>query len=187
MSLLTTYLTTLAALRASGGAVAETSYYPPLAGLLDTVGATLSPTVRCVGQLKNFLAAGSPDFGLYSADQFPRKADLGQPPAGLLPARGVLEVKGTGDEVDAVAASPQVAKYLKAFGLVLVTNYRDFLLVTRGPDATAQPGERYRLAPDDAMFKALRADGLADSTIPSIICGQVRAQFFRLFDCNASK
>ena len=152
MTLLATYLSALASLRASGGAVVETSYYPPLAALLDGVGAELTPAVRCVGQLKNFLSVGSPDFGLYSADQFPRQADLTRPPAGQLPSRGVLEVKGTGDEVDAVAASPQVAKYLQAFGLVLVTNYRDFLLVRRGPGNSAVPGERYRLADGEHAF-----------------------------------
>ncbi len=97
MSLLTNYLTSLRDLRTTGAAVAETSYYPALATLLDAVGAELSPYVRCVGQLKNVLGSGSPDFVLYSADQFPR---------------GVVEAKSTGAELNAVAASPQVAKYV---------------------------------------------------------------------------
>ena len=34
----------------------------------------------------------------------------------------------------AIAASDQVAKYLDLYGIVLVTNLRDFLIVDRGPD-----------------------------------------------------
>jgi hypothetical protein len=45
-----------------------------------------------------------------------------------------------------------VAKYLEKYGQVLVTNYRDFLLVTRGPDGTAIHGEGYRLAVSEQVF-----------------------------------
>ena len=153
MSLLHAYLAALAFVRSSGAGVAETSYYPALSGLLDAVGASLSPTVRCVGQLANLLGAGSPDFGLYSADQFPRKADLAaKPAAGSKPGRGVVEAKGTAADVLTIAGGPQVAKYLAEYGLVLVTNYRDFLLVTRGPGAVAVFAERYTLAPDESGF-----------------------------------
>jgi hypothetical protein len=41
------YLREMRAIRASGAAVAETSYYGPLAALLNAVGGTLSPRVRC--------------------------------------------------------------------------------------------------------------------------------------------
>ncbi len=40
-------------------------------------------------------------------------------------------------------ASAQVARYLAEYGLVMVTNYRDFLLVSRGPGGAAVSGERY--------------------------------------------
>ena len=80
-------------------------YYPALSALLDAIGAELSPPVRCVGQLANVLGVGSPDSGLYSADQFPRKSDLAtKPVAGQTPARGVIEAKGTA----AVAARHEV-------------------------------------------------------------------------------
>ena len=153
MSALQTYLAALAFVRSSGAGVAETSYYPALAALLDTVGAGLSPAVRCVGQLANLLGAGSPDFGLYSLDQFPRRADLAaKPAAGQKPARGVVEAKGTTADVLAIAGGAQVAKYLAEYGLVLVTNYRDFLLVTRGPGGVAVFAERYTLASDEESF-----------------------------------
>ncbi len=153
MSPLQTYLTALHFVRSTGAGVAETSHYPALAALLDAVGASLQPAVRCVGQLANLLGAGSPDFGLYAGNQFPRRADLAaKPPAGEKPARGVVEAKGTAADVLAIAASPQVAKYLAEYGLVLVTNYRDFLLVSRGPGGVAVPGERYTLADSDPAF-----------------------------------
>ena len=40
-----------AAVRASGGAPGERSYYPALAGLLGAVGGTLAPKVFCVLEL----------------------------------------------------------------------------------------------------------------------------------------
>jgi hypothetical protein len=50
---LQTYLSELHDIRSTGAAVKETSYYPPLANLLNAVGATLKPRVRCVMSLKN--------------------------------------------------------------------------------------------------------------------------------------
>ena len=47
------YFAALAEIRATGGGVKETSYYPALINLLDAVGETLKPRVRAVSQLKN--------------------------------------------------------------------------------------------------------------------------------------
>ena len=153
MTPLLAYFNALNFVRSTGAGVAETSYYPALSALLDAVGAELQPPVRCVGQLANLLGVGSPDFGLYAADQFPRKADpTAKPAAGVLPARGVVEAKGTGADVLAIAGGAQVAKYLARFGVVLVTNYRDFLLVSRGPGGAAVLGERYTVAAEETAF-----------------------------------
>ena len=54
-----TYLKTLAEIRGTGGATAETSYYAALETLLDEVGAKLKPKIRAVSQLAN-TGAGSP-------------------------------------------------------------------------------------------------------------------------------
>lgn len=54
-------------IHASGGGTQETSYYTALDNLLDGVGATLKPKVRCLMQLKN-LGAGMPDGGLFTQD-----------------------------------------------------------------------------------------------------------------------
>jgi|SRR5579864_9521569 hypothetical protein len=42
------YLRKLSDIRRTGSAVPETSYYGPLAALMDAVGATLKPKVRCI-------------------------------------------------------------------------------------------------------------------------------------------
>jgi hypothetical protein len=66
-------------LRSTGAGVPETSYYPPLANLLNAVGQALTPRVRCVINLKN-RGAGLPDGGLFTADQYQRTADAEPPP-----------------------------------------------------------------------------------------------------------
>ncbi len=106
--------------------------------LFDVVGQKLKPKVRCIINIKN-QGAGIPDGGLYTADQFQRQAD-GTPKAGQLPARGSIEAKGTKPDVRAIAASQQVKDYLGTYGIVLVTNLREFLIVDRG--ANGQPVER---------------------------------------------
>ncbi len=65
------YLRHIAEIHASGAAVAETSFYPPLQKLLSDLGGTLKPKVRCIIHPKN-QGAGIPDGGLFTLDQFPR-------------------------------------------------------------------------------------------------------------------
>jgi hypothetical protein len=84
------YLRDLHEIRATGAGVKETSYYPPLANLLNAVGQQLKPRVRCVINLNN-QGAGLPDGGLFTPDQIQKGADDpldGQPPAAPSSARG---------------------------------------------------------------------------------------------------
>ena len=67
------YLTDIGEIRGTRANVPETSFYPALERLLTDLGRTLSPKVRCVINLTN-KGAGLPDGGLFSADQFRRKA-----------------------------------------------------------------------------------------------------------------
>src|SRR5690606_21265234 len=113
---LAAYLQELRNGRAVG--VAETSFYGALATLLNAVGKTLKPTVRCIINPKS-VGAGIPDGGLYTADQLPRTADAATI-AAQIPARGVIEVKGTKEAVDTTAKSEQVEKYLARYGQVLI-------------------------------------------------------------------
>ena len=55
------------ALDLARAAQGETSYYPPLSGLLNAIGETLSPKVCWVIQLQN-RGAGMPDGGMFTAD-----------------------------------------------------------------------------------------------------------------------
>ena len=48
MNPLETYLKELSEIRASGAAVKETAYYGPLANLLNEIGKTLKPKVKCI-------------------------------------------------------------------------------------------------------------------------------------------
>ena len=56
---------------------------------------------------------------MFTADQL-QKSDGDAPLISQTPARGVIEIKGTGDDVARVAASEQVARYLARYGQVLV-------------------------------------------------------------------
>jgi hypothetical protein len=141
-----TYLTDLRDIHSTGAGVEETSYYTALANLLAEIGKKLKPRVRCIINIQN-AGAGLPDGGLFTPDQFLRSA-AGEPRPGQMPARGAIEVKGANENVLAVAETRQVQDYLRLYRQVLVTNYREFLLV--GYDHEGRPAklESYRLADD---------------------------------------
>ncbi len=139
------YLRELQEIRSSGEATGETSHYPPLRELLNSVGDEIKPKVRCVLTLKN-RGAGLPDGGLFTKDQFQKPRDA-EPLPGQKPGRGAIEVKSTSDDAWVTADSEQVTKYWREYGQVLVTNYRDFVLLGRDAEAlpsswhpTASPG-----------------------------------------------
>ena len=141
------YFADLRRVRASGGATGERSYYPALEGLLRAVGATLKPKVFCVQELAD-QGAGHPDLALYTATQVQK----GRPRPGQVPERGVVEVKGVGDDAWLTAGSGQVSRYWGRYRLVLVTNLRNFVLV--GADAGGSPAklETFTLAEDAEDF-----------------------------------
>jgi hypothetical protein len=147
MNPLETYLKDLRDNRGAG--VAETSGYPALSNLLNEIGKTLKPKVRCVINIAN-AGAGIPDGGLFTADQI-RKDDP-NPITGQLPARGVVEVKGPADDVHTIARGEQVRKYFAKYGLVLVTNYRDFLLLGKDTQGHPLPMEGFTLADSEKAF-----------------------------------
>ena len=66
-----TFLAAVHGVHVSGSGTKETSFYTAIDNLLDGIGDTLKPKVRCVMQLKS-LGAGNPDGGLFTADQFDR-------------------------------------------------------------------------------------------------------------------
>ena len=70
MNPLETYLKELSEIRSSGAAVKETSYYGPLANLLNEIGKTFKPKVKCTINLKG-QGADLLDGGFFTQDQFP--------------------------------------------------------------------------------------------------------------------
>jgi hypothetical protein len=154
-----TYLKELRDIRASGG-VPETSGYGALANLLSEVGGKLKPKVRCTINPKN-AGAGIPDGGFFTASQF-EKGKM-EPLSGQLPARGALEVKPVGDNASQVAASEQVRRYLEKYRQVLVTTYREFVLVGFDADGRATSLESFSLGAGEAEFWALAAHPGSDA------------------------
>jgi hypothetical protein len=154
MNPLETYLKEMRDIRSTGAAVAETSFYPVLSNLVNEIGKTLKPKVRCVINIAN-RGAGLPDGGLFTADQL-KKNDL-NPMLGQLPERGAIEVKGPADDVPKIARSKQVKDYVATYRLVVVTNYRDFLLLGRDAQGNGLPMEGFTLAGDEKAFWQLAA------------------------------
>jgi len=146
---LETYMEALQAIRASGAAVKETSYYPPLSNLLNEVGKKLKPKVRCIIHLQD-TGAGLPDGGLFTEEQ--SRADATDVLAGAMPARGAIEAKPTAHDARKVAESKQVKDYWGRYRQVLVTNYRDFLLLGADADGNRAVLETYSLARDEQDF-----------------------------------
>jgi hypothetical protein len=153
--LLQNYLQKLQSIHQTGEAVKETSYYPALDTLFSEAGATLKPQVRVVINLKN-RGAGIPDGGFFPDNQLraiQKNSDAkANPVAADTPERGVLEVKGAADDLMGIVKSPQVAKYLAKYGLVLVCNLRQFILVLRNEDGSALVGERFSVAATAEQF-----------------------------------
>lgn len=122
------FFTDLRDTHVSGVGVKETSYYPYVSNLFNVIGAKLKPRVRCVIHPRS-IGVGLPDGALITADQ---KSNADDPLAdGLIPSRGVVEVKGPDEDLQDVIGSEQVTKYLGKYGLVLVTNLREFVIVAR--------------------------------------------------------
>ena len=144
--ILAEYLNELKAIRATGAGVPETSYYPALSNLFNAAGKILKPKVRCVINIGN-RGVGLPDGGLFTADQFSGELKKGQ-----LPSRGAIEVKGTAQELLAIAASRQVRDYLTRYGLVVVTNLRSFAVLTADDAGNPVILENFSLAKNEQDF-----------------------------------
>lgn len=117
---------------------------------MNDVGNILKPKVRCIINLKN-QGAGLPDGGLFTANQF-RKNKNGEPFNSIYPERGVIEVKGTKEDVNKIANSEQVIRYWEKYRQVLVTNYREFLLIGEDKNGNRVKLESYSFAENETDF-----------------------------------
>lgn len=147
------YLADLYAVRGTG--TPETSGYPALSNLLNTVGAALKPKITAVIHPANS-GAGLPDGGFFSTKELkhhPDETSLLK----LKPERGVLEVKPVSHDMLALAQSPQTRGYLENYGRILLTNYRSFSIWT-WEAAKPVPGETFFIAESEAAFWELACD-----------------------------
>jgi Type ISP C-terminal specificity domain/N-6 DNA Methylase len=143
------YLTDLRAIRSTGSATAETSFYPPLDRLLNAAGQKLKPSILFSTQLRN-QGAGMPDGGFFP--QPSRQRRNAEPPILQNPERGVVEIKPADYNLDALTNEPQTIRYLQQYGLVLITNLREFRLLQLAPTGAVQTLERYILAATPAAL-----------------------------------
>jgi len=137
------YIADLRAIRSTGSATAETSFYPPLDRLFNATGQTLKPAVLFSTQLRNS-GAGLPDGGFFPQPKRQRRS--AEPEQLQNPERGVVEIKPADYNLDALAAEPQTIRYLRQYGLVLITNLRQFRLLGLSPAGTATVLEKYTLS-----------------------------------------
>ncbi|GHO94787.1 DNA methyltransferase [Reticulibacter mediterranei] len=128
--------------------VKETSNYPALANLFNEIGKKLQ--VRCIIHPRS-KGDGIPDGGFFTLNQFKIAIPDTNRMLTQTPERGAIEVKSTREDVLTTVNSKQVAKYLKQYGQVLVTNFYDFQLIVQ--DGTnVKLLERFRLAESEAKF-----------------------------------
>lgn len=135
------YLEGLHAVHGTGKATAEQSFKSKLETLLTAIGEECEPELFAHMEVKQE-GAGQPDLGITEK----KSGNM----------RLVVEVKGPKEDVYDVADGEQVSKYWKHYGYVLVTNFREFVLVARDTTTNEPRIEaRYRLsAKADAFWKA---------------------------------
>jgi hypothetical protein len=155
MSPISEYLQALHQVRSSRAGVGERSYYPALQGLLNAVGATLKPKVVCVHELADS-GAGNPDYGLFTATQLSLDESAGVR-ALRPPDRGVIEAKSPATDVVQIVDSPQVARYWEHYALVLVTNFRSFVVIGRDEFGRRITRERFDLVDSERGLWELAA------------------------------
>jgi hypothetical protein len=118
------YLAAMRTAHSLGAHVAETTFYTPLANLLNTVGERLKPRVHFQAHPGTH-GAGLADGGLFPLARSTQREPLpGQPPQ-----RGAVEIKPPGTDLSSLAHSTQVRRYLVTYGLCLITNYHQFQLL----------------------------------------------------------
>src|SRR5882724_6019324 len=138
------YVTDLRAIRSTGSATAETSFYPPLSRLFNSSGERLRPAILFSTQLRN-QGAGMPDGGFFPKPS--RRTRRVEPEPEILqnPERGAVEIKPAEANLDTLADDEQIRRYLEQYGLVLITNLREFRLLKLEAGA-ARMLERYVIA-----------------------------------------
>jgi len=145
------YIRTVAS-EASHG-VAETTHYAAIKALLNAAGDELAPKVRAIIH-PGGTGAGLPDGALWTASLLPKPGQGALAlfgPKDRIPDRGGVEVKGLDADLEKLADSDQVRKYLSPLKQLLITNLREFAVVQLR-DGKATIIEQYRLAESKSAF-----------------------------------
>ncbi|HVX83708.1 MAG TPA: type ISP restriction/modification enzyme [Phycisphaerae bacterium] len=142
------YLLALHAIHHSPQKTAELSYRAALENLLNALGQHLDPPVRATHELPD-TGAGRPDFGLFESKSGNTRA--------------VVETKAPSEEIPHTADSLQAKKYYAHYRLVLLTNYRDFALVTCETNSPPHIEARCTLAADPKEFWRISPEKLAET------------------------
>ncbi len=172
MGVLAEYLSEMTRIRASGEASDETSYYPVLAELINAVGGNVSPSVHCVLTPKN-RGSGIPDGALFLKRSL-KLSDSNRISIEVRsPERGVMEIKPASTNLNRLARSKQVAKYLDHYGQVLITNYREFRHLRLNEQGEVIEGEGFAITNSESTFWSLAESGADDSK------GEELEQFLR--------
>jgi hypothetical protein len=124
LSIVEQYIAAMRTAHSFGSHTAETTFYTPLANVLNAVGENLKPRVVFVAH-PGSRGAGLPDGGLFPVAKKSQVAPL----PNQRPERGAVEIKPPGESLAHLAQSPQVRRYLTEYGLCLITNYHQFQLV----------------------------------------------------------
>ena len=152
------YLAEIARAHATGAGTQETSYYSALQGALNGIGRELKPKVFCLQQMSG--SGGFPDFGLFTSPQMGRGGVPTTWPEGPVPERGAVEADDIPAALSVKRSSEQVSKYLATYGLVLITNYRDFELLERTPTGQAIVVEKFSFERTASAFTTWAATSL---------------------------
>ena len=150
------YLRALHAVHSTGGAVAETSFYPAVSRLLEDVGSDLTPKILPVINIRDE-GSGIPDGGLFV--QRPRgPVSAADPMAASAPERGAIEIKPPSRDLTKTIATVQVRRYLERYGKVLVTTLRawTFVVIDAGT-GKAKRLETFEIATTEEAFWAITA------------------------------
>lgn len=116
-----------------GQSAGETSYYDAIAQMMNAIAEALDIDLLCNPQIRSE-DGKIPDYGLFSKSRC--HADVAP---GADPEFGVIEMKYLNEEVRDTAVGRQVGNYLESHGIVVVSNFREFLLL--GIDRNGNPWE----------------------------------------------
>src|SRR5262249_27972942 len=92
--------------------------------------------------------AGIPDGGLFTPDQL-KDRDAEESFIGQKPARGAIEVKPAEDDLKEAIKTQQIKGYVNHYGQLLLTNFREFILLKAARGDKIQQLESFKLAADE--------------------------------------